>query len=556
MKIRYILWLLAFVFIIAIINGGQTEEYPEDGVYKNSYLMSLYEEEMDVYLDGQMWSLSCPVGKDVKKEGQIVDITIENGRVKKVIWKEGMIKDRALAVNLEEGNVRLEKNGTKAFAEEIRIYLVREKEVKEIGQAGSLINFDEISFYLHEDKVHAIAVYGQENREQIRVLLHGTVDGIYHEEVRLTASAPYEVIQGEKKTTYQSGEECLLKKEKGEFLVICKEGKIRLIEKNGMDAYPEYRGTLSITKEEKGYVVVNELPLEEYLYSVVSSEMPSSYPEEALKAQAVCARTYALYQMGRSYYSSYGAHVDDTVNSQVYNNVSETEESKSAVKNTKGEYLTYDSEPIPAYFYSTSCGTTSDVADVWLSKNSVPVYLSGKIQGKDGKTEDLSEEKAFQKFIENGGEDCFEAEEPWFRWESAISLSNLTEHLMTKGYNPGEIESIQVIERSEGGVIKKLKVNGKKDSMIISGEYQIRELLCPKGTKIILQNGEEKSPSMLPSGYFYGKIKGDQYQISGGGYGHGVGLSQNGAKKMAEEGYLCEEILAFYYPETKLYNRY
>ena len=158
--------------------------------------------------------------------------------------------------------------------------------------------------------------------------------------------------------------------------------------------------------------------------------------------------------------------------------------------------------------------------------------------------------------MKKGGKNCFESEEPWFRWSSVISLKDLEEHLLGKGKETGKIEDIQVAERSKGGVIKCLRVAGAKESITITGEYQIRELLCPRGTKIILQNGEEKSPSMLPSGYFYGEIKEDGYYIYGGGYGHGVGLSQNGAKAMAGKDYNYSDILSFYYPETILLNRY
>lgn len=209
---------------------------------------------------------------------------------------------------------------------------------------------------------------------------------------------------------------------------MCKKGRIRLLSLDYASGYPEYRGEIRIEKEEKGYLLCNKLLLEEYLYSVVSSEMPATYPEEALNAQAVCARTYALYQRNKSYYSPYGANVDDTVNSQVYNNVAETKESKKAVKTTQEQYLEYKNLPVAAYFYSTSCGTTSDEADVWIGEGANPAYLKGHMQGTDQKEKNLSDEKKFQKFIREGGETGFEKGEAWYRWKGRISFEQLSDH--------------------------------------------------------------------------------------------------------------------------------
>ncbi len=105
--------------------------------------------------------------------------------------------------------------------------------------------------------------------------------------------------------------------------------------------------------------MVNTLPLEEYLCGVVPSEMPASYPEEALKAQAVCARTYASVQMQESKLEDLGAQVDDSVAFQVYQNSPEAESSTKAVENTAGKILLSDGAPICAYYFSTSHGKTS-----------------------------------------------------------------------------------------------------------------------------------------------------------------------------------------------------
>ena len=105
--------------------------------------------------------------------------------------------------------------------------------------------------------------------------------------------------------------------------------------------------------------MINELSVEDYLKAVVPSEMPSSYGMEALKAQAVCARTYAYKQMEDARLKEYGADVDDSVNFQVYRNLSPTEPTDQAVESTRGEILCQNGEPIEAYYFSTSSGRTS-----------------------------------------------------------------------------------------------------------------------------------------------------------------------------------------------------
>ena len=134
-------------------------------------------------------------------------------------------------------------------------------------------------------------------------------------------------------------------------------GRVRLINVNRSQGTPSYRGHIELLRTAEGIAVVNELPLEEYLYSVVPSEMPASYPLEALKAQAICARTYAYGHMLRAGYPRYGAHVDDSTSYQVYNNITEADSATTAVKETYGQMILTDEGTVAnTYYYSTSCG--------------------------------------------------------------------------------------------------------------------------------------------------------------------------------------------------------
>lgn len=599
MNIKKLLWAVVILLLLVILlMPRKEEEILADGTYENCYLFTLKENKMTVLADGQKVTIDCPVGKETEKTDKIVDIQVEKNQVTKITWKEGMITDKVDALSMEEGWITLVSYGKKQIADGGRLYIKTGDEVRILTKAGSLLNQESVSFYIYNDEICAVVAAGDEELQTIRVLLHGETDGIYHENVRLTADAAYKVTIDGTTTEYNAGEETAfmfetsnetnstskayvtagnnekrnLTVEKGTIRISCDNGEIRMLSLEHISGYPEYRGDILIQYTEKGFLVRNEVNLEEYLYSVVSSEMPASYPEEALKTQAVCARTYAIYQMSQAYYAEYGAHVDDTVNSQVYNNVAETDSTIQAVEATTGQYLTYDNSPICAYFYSTSCGMTSDVKDVWISSGESPVYLKGKFQGEGEMTTDLSQNEDFYHFITEIQENCFEKEEEWFRWTAEISYEALTEHveknltawlkdnpslyhLESDDDSIGSVIKVQVEERSSGGVIKKLQITGEKGIMIVSGEYQIRKVLCPEDTILTLNDGTNRTCNMLPSGYFAVEND-DGIAVTGGGYGHGVGMSQNGAGAMAEMGYGYEEILAFYYPETVLLQAY
>ena len=583
MKIRRLLWVLAGILFIIILMEGpkeRKEEKLEDGTYENVYLITLKENQLTAWIEGKKWTISCPIGKEVEKKNQIVDLIVKKNKITGITWKEGQVIDQVEAIDEIHGWIWLASRGKTTLGKNWKAYGKKEGKVFVIEESGGLINWSQVLVTMIDGQVEAIVAIKEPETKMIKVLIHGEKEEIYHETVRLTASSDYEVIKGGQTETYGAGQEFVLDDEEDSFIIKCRDGKIRLLSVKRKIGFPEYKGQMFIQKEEKGYLVRNELTLEEYLYGVVSSEMPSSYPSEALKAQAVCARTYALYQMERSYYSIYGANVDDTVNSQVYNNVAETKESKAAVEETTEQYMEYKKQPIAAYFYSTSCGMTSDAKDVWIGEGENPAYLKGHFQGQGEKEQDFSLEEKFYRFITQEGKDCYEKEEPWFRWNTSLDLSQLSDHVndnleswlkeessvslvqkekeeTTKNLDSiGSIQNIEVLERSKGGVIKELLLIGKKANLKIIGEYQIRKVLCPPKTKIKLKDGTTKTCSMLPSAYFYPEISKGKLTLYGGGYGHGVGLSQNGAKAMAGLGYTYEEILDFYYPAMTLVYGY
>lgn len=345
----------------------------------------------------------------------------------------------------------------------------------------------------------------------------------YHEEIRLTSETAFTVSDGTSQVEYEPRTELLLTVEnpcfqKSDVIFLESEQESFLIENLQRDkTNAEYPGKLEIRKTENGLLLINELPLEEYLCCVVPSEMPSSYPEEALKAQAVCARTYAVRQMQEGRAQEFFADVDDSVSYQVYNNQDRAISTDQAVYETRGMVLKEDGQLIDALYYSTSCGRNTKL--------------------------DLSAETVFAAFLTDNTLAAYEAEEPWFRWECEIFLQSL----------PG-VQSLEILERRPDGAAQLVQaVLASGERKLIKGEYEIRRYLAQFHPIVILQNGEEKTDlTLLPSAFLilrpqYENEELTGYAILGGGYGHGNGMSQNGAKQMARQGMTFDEILAAYY---------
>lgn len=314
------------------------------------------------------------------------------------------------------------------------------------------------------------------------------------------------------------------------------EGKFQLTGLKRGYENPVYDGKLELHKTDEGYLVINELPLESYLTRVVPSEMPAYYPLEALKAQAVCARTYALRQKENSRMEDgIPADVDDSVSYQVYNNQPTAENCTRAVEETKGQVLTKAGELLETLYYSTSCG-------IDLSRN-------------------LSDEAVFCAFLETDNETDYEREEPWYRWSTYFSMEELTKLALEAGFEKiGDVKALLPGEREESGRLSELTIEGSDGIKSVEGEYRIRKFLNPTESGVTLQDGSKGTDlGMLPSAYFYLMPVYEEetlcgYQVTGGGYGHGNGLSQNGAKHMAEAGVDYQKILTYYYGEIELHD--
>jgi len=262
-----------------------------------------------------------------------------------------------------------------------------------------------------------------------------------------------------------------------------------------------YSGKLNVFLLDSEILVVNVLGIEKYLSSVVGSEMPTKWPIEALKAQAIASRTYALKQKGNNLFD-----IDSTQRNQVYNGLeSRTYKTTRAVESTRSLVLTHNNKLINALFHSSSGGMTENSQDVW--KNKYPYLTSVK---------------------------DFDKKNPNFRWQKKFSSKELT-NLFPK---IGGLKNIEILDITRTGRVKNVKLYGDYGSDKMSG-VDLRKRLDLKSNFVRFKFFEEETKNTFP-------IK-KALIVFGQGSGHGVGMSQWGAKYMASKGLKAEKILKHFY---------
>ena len=275
-------------------------------------------------------------------------------------------------------------------------------------------------------------------------------------------------------------------------------------------AQRSYTGAFEIRPDGETLEVVNAVPLEQYVASVVASEYGLDDVEGA-KAMAVVARTYAV--RGSDKFDGAYAHVDHTI-SQVYRGMSAiTDASRAAARATAGEVLTYNSHLIEAVYFSSSGGHTANNEDVWDASDELP-YLRGR-------------------------QDPYDAVAPHHTWQTSVSRAAV----------------LRGLERQFGGSVRGFYLGDASSS----GRLLTLELLRPSGAREPVEAGAFRRAvnraagrEVLRSTWFEARREGSRYVFDGRGYGHGVGMSQWGAHGMAQSGRSYRDILAFYYQGATL----
>jgi stage II sporulation protein D len=266
----------------------------------------------------------------------------------------------------------------------------------------------------------------------------------------------------------------------------------------------EYSGKIEVYKGSKGLFGVNELAIEEYVKGVVKAEVGDNWPIEALKAQAVAVRTYAIYNIKINKNDVYD--LTSSTLSQLYKGLKSDPEIEEATNATKGEILTYNGKPINAMYHSTSGGMTE-----------LPEEAFGKSY----------------PYLKSVSADCTTS--PYYMWERRIPRKDLQNILNIKMVNHIEVSSV-----TKTGRAKEIKIFYGGHEKVIEAK-ELRRLLGWK---------------RLPSTWFTITVSDEYFIFDGRGYGHGVGMDQWSSMEMANKGINYKEILSTFYPGTtiKLYE--
>jgi stage II sporulation protein D len=270
----------------------------------------------------------------------------------------------------------------------------------------------------------------------------------------------------------------------------------------------EYPAPLEILRAGDGLVVVNEVPLEEYLVGVLRAEASEKWPLEALRAQAIVARTYAVHHRALGAARSYHI-VASTAHQQYAGRVPPGSPIWGAVRETAGQVLLWEGDVFPAFYHTESGGYTEDPRTVFAARN-MPALKPVRCE--------------------------FSANSPHFYWSLDVKLADLGEILRRNGVALGTVIAIDVSERTPSLRAAAVTVHGSRGSARLRGN-DFRRMI-----------GYDTFKSTL----FAVAVDAQWARFSGRGYGHGVGMCQWGAKGMAEQGHTARQILEFYYPGTVL----
>ena len=273
-----------------------------------------------------------------------------------------------------------------------------------------------------------------------------------------------------------------------------------------------FRGSIQFIKKNNGKILaINHIELEDYIKGILYNEVSHFWPIEALKAQAIVSRTYAVYQCEVNKARDFD--VTNDIYSQVYGGrTSERYRTNKAVQYTAGEVITYQDKPIPAYFHATCAGHTEDASVLW-NINLAPLK----------------------------GVACnFCQDSPHFNWYDVLLLNDIKDKLVKAGYKIKDIKDIIVLDRTDSGRVKDLDFVSSEKTLKLSAK-DFRNLI---------------GPNIIRSTNFNISVVENDAVIEGMGWGHGVGLCQWGAYFMSKEGSSCEEILQYYYPGIKISRLY
>ena len=435
--------------------------------------------------------------------------------------------------------------------------------MKQYIVAAALIALSALTARLHADA------------PEVRVLIMDTED-----RVELVAAAKADIRNGENERRQLRGEKRLEIRVENERLVLAESrgevllrgaslylengnagGSIRVLDVPYGNGWwwagrkdRSYQGRLEFHINAAKHIdVVNVLNIEHYLYGVLPAEIGTDAPPEALKAQAVCARSEALVGLETGKYAGARHDLTSDVMSQVYYGIGESSIAvRAAVDATRGEVLTYGDTVISAYYASNCGGHTENIENIWPDRPAPGPYRSGHADMEKDTALDLRQAGDIRTWLESDppawcrpGPDTPEWARDNFRWKRSVEPDALSGMLSEKYRDVGRVYDIIPLERGVSGRIKDILFIGDSGHIRITGELDIRRLWdSPLKSSCFVV--DKIGPSGRPATFI----------LSGAGWGHGVGMCQTGAIAMAEKGRTYRDILNRYFRGADIQQRY
>ena len=491
-------------------------------VLENAYIISCEDNKLSFLYDYKNYEVE---GTLAESYTGIADIHIEGEKVSKIAIKPDVVS--GVLESYTEGELVLKEHGTERKNTSLPIYQIEEGQVKQREWTQMIIGVSNIQCVMEKGVVCGIILKEDVVPTDIRVVMKNG-SSVFYPQIYIKKQSDGSIIDINNHMNETGVTSFSLEDAQG--LVMCDSAG------NGLEE--RFEGKLHFLMEPEGIVMINELPMELYLKYVLPSEMPSNFGEEALKAQAVCARTYAYSHMTNQTYAKYGANIDDSTDFQAFHNTGRTAEADIAVDATAGEVVTCNGELIACYYYSTSPGVTNNLSS-WGNSESEYIACTG-FEFSAGL--DLTKDTDFSRFMTQQ-EVSYDAISNYYRWKTVLDISQV------KDVDKGLLQSITVKQRNEGGYVTEVELKYENHVETLNKENEIRKVLGMYSQEVILQNEQVRTDlSLLPSACFEVlDVSDGKIVLRGGGFGHGIGMSQYGARGMAEKGYNYKEIIDYYF---------
>ena len=476
---------------------GVVDEVVEESVIANVYVTDANENGIAFLFNGKNYEKEANLSEQAVAEG-VADIYIEKEKITAIAQKQDYIEGHLLSY--DSTTIEIEGYGRISHSGKLPVYRAYDK-VEELKVSDIILGNMNVKYIIGDNEVCAILITAPAEISHVRVLILNGDSGKFREDVYFVGNSDITANCGETSVVIPAGtvidvksyitnpEETLI------LLPASNDCLIYLCKESGEKTSNGYSGNMEVRQYEKGYCVVNEVDFETYLYSVVPSEMPSNYQTEALKAQAVCARSYAYIQVMRADLAAYGAHINDSAYYQVYNNIGKTQASINAVDETAGMVMLHEGDVIEAYYFSTSMGYT-DTEEIWNPIEDMNLgYLKPVCLNHQTYEGDLSDEKEFKEYIVSDTTG-YDSDIMFYRWKIEADYSELSDEIkdilgtrraaaqhhityykadgkteVDSMKNFGELKRIEVAKRSASGSILELMVCFEKGSAKVENEY-------------------------------------------------------------------------------------